>query len=35
MSLANHAEVTQYIEPGERIAQIVIEESNSISMGAG
>ncbi len=27
ISLANHSEVTQYIEPGERIAQIMIEEN--------
>ena len=27
ISLANHSEVTQYIEPGERIAQIMIEET--------
>ena len=26
VSLANHSEVTQYIEPGERIAQIMLEE---------
>jgi dUTP pyrophosphatase len=26
VSLANHSEVTQYVEPGERIAQIMIEK---------
>jgi len=26
VSLANHSEVTQYVEPGERIAQIIIEK---------
>tara|TARA_R110002126_G_scaffold37800_1_gene113617 strand:- start:227 stop:691 length:465 start_codon:yes stop_codon:yes gene_type:complete len=26
VSLANHSEVTQYIEPGERIAQVMLEE---------
>jgi dUTP pyrophosphatase len=29
VSLANHSEVTQYIEPGERIAQIMLEETIS------
>jgi dUTP pyrophosphatase len=27
ISLANHSEVTQYIEPGERIAQIMLEKT--------
>ena len=26
VSLANHSEITQYVEPGERIAQIMIEK---------
>ena len=33
MSLMNYSEVTQYIEPGERIAQIMVRKVETICMG--
>ena len=30
ISLMNHSQVTQYVEPGERIAQLLIEKSETV-----